>query len=326
MAQRKSKVENALYHHCFTYWEPTVTPEKLLHSFKLANATYVIFGEEIGPVSGKLHYQGYVQWARKIRATTLSKHFKGVYFKPSDGSPLSNMTYCSKDGKVWTYGEPKPTAQQAAGAAQQEIWHDIKELAKQRKYGQIYEKYPSQMIRYGNSIMNSHKYIDVPDVPERCETQVYWYYGKTGCGKSHGIREILPSNHYKKRKTKYWDNYLYQEHVYIEELSDKDECIVNELKEWLDVWNFPAEFKHGAIPVDIRPKAIYITSNYSIEEIFNPIDAECIRRRCTVIKKFISRDNVITEKDARPQVCQEGCPQSPPCSPIQAQDAPSPVS
>lgn len=302
-----------------------MTPEKLLHKFKLANATYVIFGEEIGPVSGKLHYQGYVQWQKRIRATTLKKHFDGVYFKPSDGSPLSNMHYCSKDGKVWTFGEPKPTAAEAGGFATASKFEHISELAAQGKYGEIRRLYPSEAIRYGRGIMGLRNFVDRPPVPKKFRPAVYWFYGEgTGCGKTHAVFEMAPDL-YDKEPNKWWDDYQFQPDIHIEEVSPEDHPSAYHIKKWLDERPFNAEFKGGSWGT-IRPRRIFITSNYSIDEIYNPRDAACVKRRCMQIKKFISRDNVITEKDASASVCQEDCPQGSPCPPIQAQDAPSPVS
>lgn len=87
---------------------------------------------------------------------------------------------------------------------------------------------------------------------------------------------------YIKAQNKWWDGYQAEEAVLIDDFDKGGACLGHYLKIWADKWACTGEVKGATIPLNF--KRIYITSNYSIEELF-PDDMEmqkAIRRRFNV--------------------------------------------
>ena len=154
------------------------------------------------------------------------------------------------------------------------------ELAKKNaKEGKIDDVPADVYIKYYNTLKNiakdnMAKTVDLDDV---CGT---WYYGPPGVGKSHKARQDFPDA-YMKMQNKWWCGYQSEDNVIIDDFDSKQ--LGHHLKIWADKYGFIGETKGYAI--NIRPKKIVVTSNYSIDEIFteDPILAAAIKRRFNVI-------------------------------------------
>lgn len=110
-----------------------------------------------------------------------------------------------------------------------------------------------------------------------------WYWGAPGLGKSHKVRSDEKAL-YLKAQNKWWDGYEGQEAVLLDDFDKGGVCLGHYLKIWADKWACTGEIKGSTIPLNF--KRIYITSNYSIEELFgeDPEMVAAIRRRFKVTK------------------------------------------
>lgn len=119
-----------------------------------------------------------------------------------------------------------------------------------------------------------------------------WIYGDTGTGKTHSVVTQHP-NRYIKPLNKWWDGFQDEEVVHLDELSpEHTKWIAPFLKKWSDKWPFDAEVKGGAI--QIRPKLIVVTSNYSMQEMcFGENDFPALQRRFREVKKFRDQDIIV---------------------------------
>lgn len=112
----------------------------------------------------------------------------------------------------------------------------------------------------------------------------YWYWGSTGSGKSKAAREDFPGAYLKMASNKWWDGYMDQENVLLDDFDKAHHYMDYHLKIWVDLYSFIAEDKGGAMT--IRPRRIVVTSNYHPCEIWssNPNSLEPIIRRFHIVQ------------------------------------------
>jgi len=246
--------------------------------------SYLIYGKEVGQ-SGTPHLQGYVQLLKKTR---ISKKLQQKYghLEKRKGTVEQAIAYCKKDGDFTEFGEVPLTG----GEANKRRWEGAWEMAKAGKF----EDVPADIrIRSYRTLKEIRKDYMVAPLPND-EMENYWMYGLSGCGKSRYARETYPNAYYK-MANKWWDGYQGQDVVIIEDLDERHNCLGHHLKIWGDHGAFLAETKGGAIM--IRPKIIFITSNYHPISIWNDENMlEPIKRRYQIIhKKILEKKDINKE-------------------------------
>lgn len=65
-------------------------------------------GLEQAPQTGTIHWQGYLELKTRKRLTAMKKVDAAIHWSAAKGSAKQNLTYCSKEGKTETWGEPAP--------------------------------------------------------------------------------------------------------------------------------------------------------------------------------------------------------------------------
>lgn len=229
---------------------------------------YIVFGKEKGN-SGTPHLQGFVTWtiARTLTASKVVLGNNRLHLEIAK-FPHQAAEYCKKDGDFWEWGVPpkSPTDLQACRTRGNETekrkWAQIKDLAQKGEFDDID---PKVYVLHLSNLERVHDRALALKPNEPTFETMYWFYGPTGTGKSRTARERWPT-HYLKSINKWWDNYLGEETVIIDEWDVTHAFMCHYLKLWSDHYEFPCERKNGS--KKIRPKRIVITSNFSIRQCF----------------------------------------------------------
>lgn len=223
-----------------------------LSSLLDGKAKYVAFSREVAPSTGTPHLQGYLNFANSVNFKTLMKRLPW-HLEIMRGSFHQNEIYCSKQAALEKFGEEPKSTTDAAKLAASERW----DLAKQ---GRFEELAPEHIKIY------EYIHAKYASVKSRPHLDNIWIYGDSGCGKTSYCNNWFPG-HYRKAWNKWWDGYMNEDTVVIDDLSPEHAKYLSDyLKWWCDHSPFPAEVKGGKLT--IRPRTVIVTSQYTIEECF----------------------------------------------------------
>lgn len=222
---------------------------------------YVVGGYEIAPTTGTKHIQGFISFDNARSPDCVRKILKGCHVEVAKYTKQA-IEYCKKTKDYFEIGEPLSTTEERNTELKLKYEQAVT-AAQQGEFGSIDA---SIMVKYAKNlyfIYEKHLQRQEPMILQ--EMNNYWIWGKTGVGKSKYVNDIYPG-HYRKQRTKWWDNYNNEDVVVIEELGMKEEWMGSYLKEWADRYPFNAEYKGGSRT--IRPKTLIVISNYTPELIW----------------------------------------------------------
>lgn len=254
-------------------------------AYEFGGIKYIVVGKEIGE-GGTPHLQGYVHFKNKISLKQLSDFLPRGRLAVRHGTHKQASDYCKKDGDYWEWGTLPVDDCGAAGRDSMEaLMSETMECIRQGDYLSIpmaathfikAAEYRFLKEQEQNRDLSTMDYTD-EDTPHE------WIWGCTGTGKSKYVDELKKAGAsvYKKTRNKWWNGYINQEIVHIDEMGPKQVEMGSNLKEWVDRYAFNAETKGGMMM--IRPKKIIVTSNYRIEEVFpDPADHLPLKRKFKV--------------------------------------------
>jgi len=276
--------------YCFTRHDYNDAIEQAIRE---CGADYILYGYEECPTTSRPHLQGYLYWKNKKKGSMLIKSFPGFHFRVARGNVTQNYDYCTKGGKIYESGT-KPLDQKEKGQTQKDLWADVAKLVDAGDFDTIAEDYPQIDIMHFDKLLARYYRTKGKDVHALDgELQGTWIYGPAGTGKSTRVFEEFGENVYPKPgNTKWWDQYAYQDTVWIDDFDPTVKNMTFLMKIWTDRWTFIGERKNGTMK--LRPKKIVVTSNYTIEKCFGKdpeLLAAMTRRFPTVV--YIGKDGAI---------------------------------
>lgn len=237
---------------------------------------YLLYGREVGE-SGTPHLQGFLY----LHNPRVFSYFTGAlprsHIEFTRGAVDQAIAYCKKDGLFDEFGTA-PLTPAAKGVAEAQRWESARTAAKEGDLDSV----PADIfVRYYRTLKEISK--DFMRKPPDLDSGPcgLWMYGPAGVGKSRKAREDFPDSYFK-MCNKWWDGYQGEATVIIDDLDKKHDVLGHHLKIWADRYAFIAENKGGALL--IRPSKIVVTSQYSINEIWEDAETrEALHRRYTVV-------------------------------------------
>ncbi len=237
---------------CFTAW-----PSKLPDDVSAPDTwgwewTYLVWGKETCPVSGQLHWQGYVELTNPKGLAALKKlTHDSIHYERRQGTPAEAADYCKKDGDFVEAGE---ISKQGRRMDLESIKRDIDGGADDLK---LWGDHFGACVRYHRSfsvyrsILRRARPVDV--VP-----QVHVLWGPTGTGKSHRAHEAGAVGVY--LENGFWQpkEGMGADVILIDEF-DPNLYPIQTMLRLVDKWHFTANVKGGQVAV--HATIFYLCSN-----------------------------------------------------------------
>lgn len=249
---------------------------------------YLKFTKEVGEVEHTPHLQGWISFASAKTWDAMKKWApEKLSFRAIKGSLLQNEEYVSKtqnQADFWVFEKGEmPEEPAAQGIAEKRRWADAFDAVKEGRLQDV----PKDILC---TRLKNIQYAVLQVVMSQMKVETLqgefrhqWWYGPPGTGKSRRAHEEYPDAYIKSATTKWWDGYVGQDVVIIDDFNKFQVKLTTEMKNWTDRYPFQAETKGGTIL--IRPGMIITTSNQHPDEIWDDSDANCVamKRRHQVV-------------------------------------------
>jgi len=250
-----------------------------IRSFYQHLNVYIIIGFEVGE-EGTSHLHSYIHFKYQRWLSAIKKAFPRAHIEIPRHT-TETIAYCKKDGVFEEHGTPPLVSSEEVSRDKKAAWKQCIDWAKTDCLHLIEENYPGIYVahfRTWTALKNSNILSPSIDTLEN-----YWVWGPTGSGKSTWAREKAGSSMFLKGWNKWWDGYDHEENVLLEEGDPKVcEHLGHFLKQWADHWPFGAEVKGSHLKA-IRPKRIFVTSQFDISDCFSGEDLLALKRRFTLV-------------------------------------------
>lgn len=269
---------------------------------------YAIIGAENAPTTGTPHIQGYIGFAEggaktfTAFKTWFEKLIPGKklnFAEAARGTEVSNTVYCSKQRqRVFEHGEPLATPADKGEMEKCRAKRNIEAIA-QGRYEDVDADVLAHHLRnyeYGAAALKRAR----RGAPKALDGVLdnYWVYGAAGVGKDTYVNTMAPDAYSKCGGDKWWDGYDGEDDVVLRDVGRGLTREVMDLfkSQWTDRYVFRGQVKGGYIGA-MRPKRVFVTSNYHPDELFGE-DAPAIRRRFQIVHcvdgeaRYLPRENV----------------------------------
>lgn len=230
--------------------------------------------QEVGQETGYRHWQVLASYGKQVTLHRVKEHFgRNCHAEQSRSAAADEYVWKDDTSIVGTRFE---LGTRAIRRNNETDWARVWECAKCGDFESIEDSIRLQHYRTLRVIRADYSQ------PIGVERTCYVFWGATGTGKSRRAWDEAGIEAYPKDpRTKWWDGYLDQEHVVIDEFRGSIDPA--HLLRWLDRYPVLVEIKGSAIP--LKATKVWITSNLSPDEWYPELDEEtrkALRRRMEV--------------------------------------------
>lgn len=258
-----------------------------LEQLKAHECRYMALGFHVGVKSHLPHVHIDVEYKTMKTRPKLNAR---IHWEPRRGTLKQALDYLNKEEKLEERGD-RPRLDSKISTTVEEHYADA-------CHGEVHPESAIYM-RYRNyldHIANAHKPAFIWD--GELNTKNLWLWGPTGTGKSTFVTKAAQAEGvsvYKKRKNKWWDGYVDQRYVLIEDIMPEDcQFLTSMIKEWADRFDFLGEVKGGTIRIEPTYRFIITSNHPPCDCIKNPKDLAAVARRFEVIEDVARAPHVAT--------------------------------
>jgi len=233
--------------------------------------TYIVVGKEKGE-NGTPHLQGYVEFTKKKRITTLKKLNSRIHWERRKGTAQQAADYCKKDGDFWESGEI------SKGQGTRTDLECLPRLCLNK--GTIRKVLGSTEMSI-SQIRTAEKYFTYLEPKREWKPEVTWIWGASGVGKTRmAYEKAAGEDIYEKDGEKWWDGYDGHETVIMDDFRASN-MKFNYLLKLLDRYPMRVEFKGGYrqmlakkfyITTIVHPEQVYQISDEPLKQLIRRID------------------------------------------------------
>lgn len=254
--------ENPSKGWCFTDFTLNTSKWHTIFHDEQYHCTYMIFQEETCPDTDRKHLQGYMFMSNGRRLAQMKKMCPTSHFEPAKGTPLDNKRYCSKSDRGGS-GLPTELGDLPIKGKRKDIDVVADMVIKGDSIADVAAAYPSTFIRMHRGIER----LAALYVPRRdWVTEVWWFYGATGTGKTREAFAIAgPGLYSKPGSTPFWEGYTGQSDVLLDDFRP-NQMDFAELLKVTDRYPHIVNIKGSSC--NLAARRIFITSPLRPEEIF----------------------------------------------------------
>lgn len=254
---------NQSFHWCFTLNNYVEEDFSTIKAWAEEEAKYWIIGRETGE-SGTPHLQGYVSLRRRRPFPYVSgKLSSRAHITRAAGTARQNRRYCSKDGNFEEGGEINEGRRKPKDKDEQAREFVVALEQGDRGILEFSNSEPGAWIFNGSNMLRNA--LQLYATVERPNINVRWIWGPPGVGKSRLAHGNLPDAYVKDPRTKWWNGYLCQKEVIIDDFGPNG-IDINHLLRWFDRYKCAVETKGGMVA--LYATTFIVTSNFEPCDVF----------------------------------------------------------
>lgn len=247
---------------CFTLNNYSDEEYGFILAYLEASCDYAIVGKEVGD-QGTPHLQGYCRFKEVHSLVQIKDRVSHrAHFEPSKGTAGDNRVYCSKEGDYREVGTCPGGSRKRTRDELAVEWRT--RLVEGRSgINQFADDNPGVFAWSGHTLLRNS--LGLSGAISRPDISVRWIYGQPGVGKSRMAHEEWPNAYIKDPRTKWWNGYLLEKEVIIDDFGPNG-IDINHLLRWFDRYKCYVEVKGDMCP--LMADKFIVTSNFHPEDLF----------------------------------------------------------
>lgn len=213
------------------------------------NTRYMVCQKEIAPTTLTPHVQGYLYCESLKTIKQIQDAFQAAGIRAAvlvaNGSPEQNRRYCLKEGgeePLELGALPMKGVAKEVGEVAFSIINDSKKLS------EVAVENPEMIVRFHKGLQALYG-MSLRGRDGSVTPTVYWWFGKTGTGKSRAAFEMFPKAYWKMSCNHWWDGYEGEEVVIVDDYRTTM-CQFDYLLRMIDRYPLRVEVKGGTVPLN----------------------------------------------------------------------------